>query len=365
MRISSASMSAALCGCLFSNLGCGGDSATAPGNAGPRPLEVASTREMGILTQPAAVVGRDGGSSALVGGRVLWTFGDTFYSRMSADGTNFRSNTAALSDPASPVATTEPLDGNGTPAQAVPFTAEEKAYNDSTGRPDNRIALWVGSVVNDVDGSGLAFVSKLYVRPGLLNYEDIGIALARFAPGRTTADRYLGLLFRENEPGFSNAFVHEGQVYAFGPMRGANRRQYAVARAPLNQARERAAYRFFSGTDWVADVAGAVGVMRDIPGVVSVSYNAHLRQFLAVHSAPLSSRVVMRSAPRPEGPWSEPLDMFTGMPPTSTGGLGVDYAGVEHPELAAEGGRRVFVSYHRPLAAFLSGEMRLVEVTFR
>lgn len=356
---------AGVCGCLILSPGCGGDSPTDPGNAAPMPLEVAAMRDLGTITQPASVVGRDGGPSALVGGRVLWTFGDTFYSQLAVDGTNFRTNTAALSDPANPVAAAEPLDANGTPGQAVPFTAEEKAYNDSTGRPDNRIALWVGSVVGDVDGSGLAFVSKLHVRSGILNYEDIGIALARFPPGRTAADRYAGLLFRENEPGFSHAFVHESHVYAYGPMRGANNRQYAVARAPLNQARERAAYRFFSGADWVADVALATGVMRDIPGVVSVSYNAHLRQFLAVHSAPLSNRVVMRSAPRPEGPWSEPLDMFTGMPPTNTGGLGVNYAGVEHSELAQDAGRRVFVSYHRPLAGFLRGEMRLVEVTFR
>jgi hypothetical protein len=41
----------------------------------------------------------------------------------------------------------EPLDANGTPYQALPFTAAEKAYNNSTNDPNDRIALWFGGLV--------------------------------------------------------------------------------------------------------------------------------------------------------------------------------------------------------------------------
>jgi hypothetical protein len=51
---------------------------------------------------------------------------------------------------------------------------------------------------------------------------------------------------------------------------------------------------------------------------------------------------------------------FTGATPPS----GFDYAGREHPVLAADGGRRVFVSYYQPQGGF-AGALRFVEVTFR
>jgi hypothetical protein len=343
---------------------CGGDGPSGP-DGGPRELSVASVRELGAVSRPATVVGRDGGPSALVGGRVLWTFGDTFFYRRAADGTSFRSNTAALADPARPLEAAEPVDANGVPLAALPFTPEEQAYNDGTGRPDDRIALWIGSLAPEPDGSALAFISKLYVRPGVLNYQDIGAAVARFRPGRTQGERLPGLLFTAPEPTFVHgALVDGGFVYLLGKLEG-REQNYGLARAPRAQVAERAAYRFWNGREWSSDVRATAGILSGIPGAVSISYNTHLRGFLAVHSAPISNDVIGRVAPRPEGPWGPPVVLFTGLPPLASGGFNVDYLGFEHAELAQESGRRVFVSYHRPLAGFLEGEVRLVEVSLR
>ncbi|MCA9681651.1 MAG: hypothetical protein KC457_05615 [Myxococcales bacterium] len=42
--------------------------------AGPTALEA---REIGVIEQDGAIEGRDGGTSALVWGRSIWTYGDT------------------------------------------------------------------------------------------------------------------------------------------------------------------------------------------------------------------------------------------------------------------------------------------------
>ncbi len=97
-----------------------------------------------------------------------------------------------------------------------------------------------------------------------------------------------------------------------------------------------------------------------IPGQVSVSYNAYLHCFIAVHSGVFSNKIFIRTARRPEGPWSAPQELFTGMPPASGS---VNYAGQELPELAKNHGKTIYVSYYHP-TGFLQGELRLVEVTF-
>ena len=78
---------------------------------------------------------------------------------------------------------------------------------------------------------------------------------------------------------------------------------------------------------------------------------------MAVYSGIFSNDVSFRTAPRPEGPWSDARLLFTAVAPTS----GNDYAGKEHPELAGPGGTPVVVSTARSTGTF-SGEVRLASV---
>ena len=68
------------------------------------------------------------------------------FPRRAEDGSQYRTNTAALADPQRPLEVSEPLDANGAPLQAIPFTDDELEYNKSTGKPDDRIALWTGGI---------------------------------------------------------------------------------------------------------------------------------------------------------------------------------------------------------------------------
>jgi Domain of unknown function (DUF4185) len=345
-------------------LACGGSSPATTASTPTttrRTLEIASVRELGPVGAPTSVSARDGGAASVVGGRWLWTFGDTLFSPASADGTNLRSSTAALAELLSPLAVSEPLDSKGAPLPLLPFDAQEQAYNNSTGRPDQRVALWPTGVVTD-GAAGWVLYLKLRVNPGVLNYEFIGTGLAHIDAGRTVALREPGLLFNVPEPLFGHAALIGDTVYLYGALQPQTIAQAnAVARVPLAQIRTRAAYRFWDGTAWVDDSRRAVGVLNGIPGGISVSQNAYLGQYLAVHSETLTNRVLMHVADKPEGPWGPAIEAFTAQ---SAAPPAVCYAGIEHPELATNGGKTVIVSYYRPDAPF-KGALRLAEVAFK
>jgi hypothetical protein len=121
--------------------------------------------DLGALSKPAVVTARDGGAAALIGGTMLWTFGDSLMTVTGADGFNFRSATGAWGAPGQ-LALDEALDATGAPYQLLPYSAAEAAYNTANG-PMERYALWPGSVISAPDGSGaFIFYQRLMVHPG-------------------------------------------------------------------------------------------------------------------------------------------------------------------------------------------------------
>jgi hypothetical protein len=318
--------------------------------------------DLGALSQPASVTARDYGGSARIGNRVLWLFGDTLINPPAADGSSFRSTTAAYGDLTKIRIVTESLDATGAPYQFLPFTADELAYNNNPNYPAERIALWPGAPLDAGDGSALVFYMKLYVHPGELNYDHIGMGLARVVPTNTVAVREPTLLFTATEPLFGMAVLAEGDyVYVYGSCNnGSSYLPLCVARVVPAQVTERAAYQFWNGSQWTSVITEASPVMYWLSDL-SVSWNPYLQKFLAVHSQPFTNTVMFRTAPRPEGPWSSATVLFTGMTP-ATGFY--DYAAKEHPEFMADGGRNIIVTYYRPTGTY-TGEVRLVEVTLR
>ncbi|HEX7665251.1 MAG TPA: hypothetical protein VF407_12085, partial [Polyangiaceae bacterium] len=99
------------------------DDAEVPEVAPDAPLAPTFTRVGPILDPNGANFGRDGCGSGPLGGKILYTFGDTFFFKTSVDGHSYASNTAAFADLANPTTLTEPLDANGLPSQFIPFTA--------------------------------------------------------------------------------------------------------------------------------------------------------------------------------------------------------------------------------------------------
>lgn len=321
-------------------------------------LEVVSVQELGVVGKPATVTARDVGGSARIGNRVLWLFGDTLFTPKSVDGTNLRSSTAAWADPARPLEVTEPTDANGAPGQFVPFTTEELAFNAGTGTPQDRIALWTGTPIAD-GADGIAWFLKTHVRSGFLKYEHRGVGVIRVAVNQTVGVREPALVFGPTEPLFVNPARFGSDVYVYGNRGYGGGNPLVVARVPLAQVAQRSAYRFWNGTDWVSDVSSATTLFFGVPGELSVSWNAHLGAYLVVYSDVLAGKVMARLASAPQGPWSDPVVLFTMRPAQTKSGF--SYAGREHPDLARDNGKILFVTYYQPIDDF-RGELRAVQV---
>ncbi|HSS37297.1 MAG TPA: DUF4185 domain-containing protein [Polyangia bacterium] len=311
------------------------------------------------LSKPPVVTARDGGASVLVGDRVLWMFGDTLMTVTAADGFNYRSATAAWSSVTAPNALEEPLESTGAPSQLFPYTADEAAYNAAHG-PMERYALWPGSAIAAPDGSGAwLFYQRLLIHPGDLNYQGLDVGLARLAPGATVATRDPAPIFTAPAPAYTLAALVDGgfvYLYAVDAVPGQLDSVCRLVRAPIDGAPDPAAWSAWDGAGWNSDLGRAATVLHGPPGDLSVSYNAARGAFLAVYSGIFSDDILFRTAPRPEGPWSDARTLFQAIAPAS----GNDYAGKEHPELARDGGGQVVVSYARSTGAF-AGEVRLAQ----
>jgi hypothetical protein len=351
--------------------------AACSGDGAPPAAKVVATRELGPLAFAPVIRGRDGGYSAGWAGRSVWDFGDTVLMTPASDGETWRSSTFCAttdldaSDGLS--ALTDPLDAAGGPGEFLPFTPEEQAFNDAhfsnaskatcTDDCGARWALWPGPILpNPAGPDALVFYGKITARPGAFNFSVVGTSVATWAspdarPVRPTvrpgADEPT-LLFGADEPNFASAALVVGSdVYAY-----ACPDSCLLARVPYARATDRAAWTFLAKDgSWSADWRDAERLF-DGSTMMTVAWNDALASYLAVYSEPLSSDLKYRTAPAPEGPWSDARLLLHAMPPTDDGWV---YSGLAHAELARDGGLTQYVSYFRA-RGFLAGELRLVEV---
>lgn len=201
-----------------------------------------SVKEIGIAGQPPTVLGRDGGSSALVGDKVLWFWGDTPTGGPTDDGTTppnvtWWMDTGSLTEPRRPWQSIEALDSNGrVNGELVPMDAEEYDYNvahfwcspPSDTCNHTRYVTWPGSVIRQADGSGLIFTEVLgspFEQPAP---PDRGVITYPIRPGQLpgSVDSPVAphpVLFpARTERPFSNAFVApDGYVYNYATEGGA------------------------------------------------------------------------------------------------------------------------------------------------
>lgn len=126
---------------------------------------------------------------------------------------------------------------------------------------------------------------------------------------------------------------------------------------------DRYEYLISEAPSWDRNLRHAIPILQGMPQEMSVSHNAYLDCFLAVHSLDLTGRIVGRTAPNPWGPWSEPVDLWK-VNPVHEKPLPYPkliYAGKEHPELADQGGRILYLTY----IEFEEYFPHLIEVTLK
>jgi len=332
--------------------------AVAAAGCTPRALVVTGVEDIGTVSRPSAVLGRDVGISAPIGSTITWLFGDTLSSSPSClDGRSLRTSTAAVGTRASVLALSEPADC-GVPRELFQYQADEPFIDGS-----HRTALWPGNLVPTADGrKGLIYYGKVRFAGATTTYQ--GVGLATIEPNATAATRRAGVLFGPAEPVFdSGSLVDGGYVYLYAT-EGPFASFYKLARVPHDKATSRSAYTFWDGAGWSSDVSRAATLVlggggddaSGGAGGLTVSWNPHLGQYLMVHSQKFRNDIMLRTAPRPEGPWSAPTHVD--VPDSLTH---FNFSAREHVAYRSPDGRTVYVSSHRSLQA-LRSELRVVRI---
>jgi hypothetical protein len=358
----------AACGSSASN------HAGAPGATVPARLSIARATDLGPLPQPPPIVGRDGGMSALFADRSVWVFGDTVY-REPSQQLSMVSSTWSWTrdlDASDGIEFVQPFAAEKSPIPLLELSPAEQKFNDEHSRRQCRVepcgvawALWPSGLIADpAGGQALLFYGRLLVGPEPLQFSRVEHFIAGWECWERPAARAAptgGLptaMFGNGEPGFGAALFTEGDLlYAYGCSGGDGlRKPCFLARVPFEAALDRSAWKFFSMGGWTSELANAAPVF-DGNGILSVAYNRYLSAYLAVYTPPLSNRVLMRTAPRPEGPWSNPIEAFA----TATPARLWVYDAQAHHEFERDDGRFVYVTY-TVVTSEEASAMRLVEV---
>ncbi|MCB9675463.1 MAG: DUF4185 domain-containing protein [Alphaproteobacteria bacterium] len=296
----------------------------------------------------------------------MWLYGDTILAFAGEDGSSWRDNTWSWTDDlAAPTGFAEPVDGLGAPAELFPETPEEAAYNvahrgDPCVEPcGGREILWPMDAV-ETDVGALVFYVKIHGEPGEWSFFGRGIGVAQwtdfeagpFRPEPRVVDGEPTLLFGPDEPELGiAAWVHEGWVYAFGA-KDAEKHQ-VVGRVRPESVQDRAAWVFWDGSAWSGEIGAAATVFRG-SSQEKVWFDDTLDTWLALYLEGFGERMVLRSAPAPEGPWSEEVTVIE----TEPANEGWPYCGIAHPEF----GGGLVATYYRSTAPW-EGEIRVVQAT--
>jgi len=108
---------------------------------------------------------------------------------------------------------------------------------------------------------------------------------------------------------------HEGFVYIYGCddeiASGFHRKHMILARAAADELESFDRWQFYGGGQWQSDPAKTQRLFAGAANEYSVSYQAALKQFVAVFTpGGMSEKIQIRLASRPEGPWGDPITIY-------------------------------------------------------
>lgn len=336
---------------------------------------VQEVRDLGSLPMAPGIGSRELATSGHVRGRWAWLFGQTGFmiNNEGRSKVNLRPNSwcwASADDTATGLVFEWAVDEHGYPRQLIPFTSDEEAQMSSDGNLE--IDLVPGSLIDDpARHRALLVYTKSAGAKNQWAHRELGSSIAvwtdpgglperlRVRPGSPEAT----LLFQGDEPPYDQAgVVVRDTLYLYGMRSNFCVYSVFVARAPINRALERDAWRFYAGANhWSEDWKQAAEIMLASRSL-SVHWNPHLRKYLSVSSLNFSNQVEIRTADRPEGPWSRAFVIDTVVMPAIP--QSTNSRAVGHPELAQDNGRIEILTYRRPTGDF-NDEIRLLEIVLR
>lgn len=340
---------------------CGALAACAPG----ADVVVRSATVEGVVDRPDGLTGRDGGGSAAVFGRSVWTYGDTVLSTPDEAGGTWHTNSFDLRDPVAWRTDFDtPRDSVGAPRFLIELTDDERAFDrDHAGDPcavepcNTRWALWPSDPLWDEARGQAWFLYGLYADG---EASGIGVATWRGLDQPVVRQRMPNgswLLF----PGdvdleWSNApTVFDDHLFTFGCPQAGLSRPCSLARVPLASVADRTAWRFWDGHDWSADPDDRVVLFEGAP-IMSVSFVAALDRWLLVYSDPFSIEAEARTAPALTGPWSRSVTLHRAV------GEDAHYDVVHHADLQEQNGAVQWITWSRHTEGWFGSEHVLLRV---
>ena len=265
-------------------------------------------------------VGADGNFSVdLGGGRLLWLFGDTFVGKVK-DGRRVDcvmiNNSAAIQR----VGTTQPVEffyqtmAEGRP-QSFMLPSDGRGYlwpmhGVRVGKgfslfllrvkPDNTTTAFPFKVF----GSCLGYVADADAPPSTWKVRQAAVPFSKFEEKGSIV--------------FGSAVLRQGQyVYIYGidslrkDAAGKQMSAMVLARAPAGKLGDFSAWRFYARGKWVKDYAESDAVCPGQAVECLVSYMPALKQYAAVYmEGVIFGSIMVRLAPKPEGPWGEPIKVY-------------------------------------------------------
>lgn len=257
---------------------------------------------------------------------VLWLFGDTFVARRIGDSRKqaaFVRNTVAIQTGYDPSRADIRFYWRGGASWEI-FPSEGKiwmwpAHGTRIGR---RLIVFCSRVAPDSKKDSLGFQLVGWVAFAIDNPDDEPSVWKMRKIGEDHERLMLG-----------SAVVRDSAfVYVFGESEPAH--DIYLARWSLEdfQSPQLGAPEWWSGADWHQEKSTRQPVMRNVSSEISVQLNPSGGGFIEVNSQGFGATdVVMRSAPRLDGPWNAAKVIYR--PPESNAPDVFVYAGKSHPEL--------------------------------
>jgi hypothetical protein len=320
---------------------------------------VSSVRLIGkqFLKNSNNVTGLDGATSiSLPTGDALWMFGDTvegpFKSIRNLDLSQLCSNTAAIvprQDCSYGIKDFHFLvqPSGQRPRQPVPFAPDE-----------DRAVRRVWPIHGVCIGKDIfVFYHRITLLKGVdvfLNFQLDGMGIARakvrdFDFMRLMAPDGTREFWKGKEPTFG-VFVERSDDYVY--LWGSLETGMYLARTRPDSIADLASYEYLVDAPrsskpniaprWITKFTPTARLFDSVPNEMSAAYNPYLRKHVAFHSLHRENKIVMRTAPRIVGPWSDPLIVYR---PEKIADKDLIYAAKEHPELARENGSVLYVTF--------------------
>lgn len=299
-----------------------------------RPISIKGVKELGNVTSTSTCVKRDLGFQGKLGKHILLTYGDTMYSKEGGND-EFRGMTcnsvAIASD--NPTRVHDPLLNNdGWPHC---FLQPSKEYNEDP----SVNALGITNVIETRPGEGILYFLLNHRPDGKDNLLGAGVAevtinssLGSPVPKVKRHGRFWW--DGDTEPWYGDvcALKAGNHVYAYGHAK--DNPWIYVTRAPLSEATNLEAYEYWNGESWqkerlqLQDLNEKQSVFWQV-NQGQVIWSSHHNCFLFIYCDKFwSCQVLVKTAPAPEGPWSEPITVYKPTPIQEGGNV---YTAIPHP----------------------------------